>query len=138
MDMDVRLLRPREIRRATISMEIELATLRLAVEHGLENVTVEQIAEAAGISRRTFYRYFDTIDDIVCEMPRRALRRLSNAVTARPSSETVIEAFVNVVNDLSYTNEESEVQRLGFQVARQSPTAWWRAMARVETYTNES
>jgi AcrR family transcriptional regulator len=138
MDMDVRLLRPREIRRATISMEIELATLRLAVKHGLENVTVEQIADAAGISRRTFYRYFDTIDDIVCEMPRRALRRLSNAVTARPSSETVIEAFVNVVNDLSYTNEESEVQRLGFQVARQSPTAWWRAMARVETYTNES
>jgi AcrR family transcriptional regulator len=138
MDMEVARRRPREIRRATISMSIEMATLRLAVEHGLDNVTVEQIAEVAGISRRTFYRYFDTIDDILCEMPRRALRRLSNAIAARPPSETVIEAFCNVAYELTYTDEESEIQRLGFQAAQQSPTAWWRAMARVETATNES
>jgi AcrR family transcriptional regulator len=138
MNMEAGLRRPREIHRAAISMRIELAALKQAVNHGLEKVTVDQIAEAAGISRRTFYRYFETMDDILCEMPRRALRRLSNAVAARPASETVIEAFVNVAYELNYTDEESEIQRLGFQVAQQSPAAWWLAMARVETNTNEA
>ncbi|RII14182.1 Transcriptional regulator, TetR family [Streptomyces sp. YIM 130001] len=33
-------------------------TLDLVLEHGLAGVTVEDIAEAAGISRRTFFNYF--------------------------------------------------------------------------------
>jgi AcrR family transcriptional regulator len=125
-------------RRAAISMRIELATLQLGAANGLENVTVEQIAEAAGISRRTFYRYFDTIDDILCEMPRRSLRRMSDALAARPPSETLIEALVNMTHDLNKTKEEDHIQRLGFQVAQRSPNIWFRAMSRVQGSTNET
>ena len=129
---------PQAERRAVISMRIERATLELGAQHGLESLTVEQIADAAGISRRTFYRYFDTIDDILCEMPRRSLRRMSEALAARPASEPVMEALVNMTHDLNKTQEEEEIQLLGFQVAQRSPTTWFRAMSRVQGSTNET
>ena len=39
--------------------------LDLISQHGFDAITVTQIAEAAGTSRRTFFRYFDSKDDIV-------------------------------------------------------------------------
>ncbi len=36
------------------------AGLRLFLEHGFEATTLEAIAEAAGIARRTFFHYFDS------------------------------------------------------------------------------
>ncbi len=48
----------RERRRLATAREIQLATLKLAVQRGLEAVTTEEIAAAAGISTRTFFNYF--------------------------------------------------------------------------------
>lgn len=48
----------REKRRLETARDIQLVTLKLAVQHGLENVTTEEIAIAAGISTRTFFNYF--------------------------------------------------------------------------------
>lgn len=48
----------RERRRQQTAREIQLATLELAVRHGLENVTTEEIAASAGVSTRTFFNYY--------------------------------------------------------------------------------
>lgn len=48
----------RERRRQQTARDIQRATLELAVEQGLENVTTEEIAAAAGISTRTFFNYY--------------------------------------------------------------------------------
>lgn len=41
--------------------------LRLFDEQGYEATTIEQIAEAAGVSPSTFYRYFPTKEDVVVQ-----------------------------------------------------------------------
>lgn len=48
----------RERRRRETARDIQMVTLELAVQHGLENITTEDIAVAAGISTRTFFNYY--------------------------------------------------------------------------------
>lgn len=48
----------RQRRRQETAREIQMAALELAAQHGLENITTEQISEMAGVSTRTFFNYF--------------------------------------------------------------------------------
>src|SRR4051812_10158633 len=42
---------------------VERAALELFTRRGFENVTTDEVADAAGISRRTFFRYYGTKAD---------------------------------------------------------------------------
>jgi AcrR family transcriptional regulator len=58
-------LSPRERRRTRTMRDIQTEALGLFAEHGYEQTTIEQIADAADISPRTFFRYFPTKEDVV-------------------------------------------------------------------------
>lgn len=74
----------RERKRQETFERIAQASLRLFVEQGYEHTTLEQIAEAAGISRRTFFYYFKGKDDVLvglqCDGFVRALARIFEGV----------------------------------------------------------
>ena len=55
----------RERTRRAVHREIAEAGMALFLDQGFEETTVDQIAEAAGISRRSFFRYFATKEDVV-------------------------------------------------------------------------
>ncbi len=53
--------------RARGAVRVQLAELaiELFVEHGYDATTVDDIAAAAGVSKRSFFRYFPTKDDVL-------------------------------------------------------------------------
>ena len=86
-----------EKRRERIALHIERTALELIATEGPENVTVERIAAGAGISNRTFFRYFSSRDDVISALPQRLVEDLCLRVAARPVSESVLEAFTEAV-----------------------------------------
>ncbi|WGW04145.1 TetR/AcrR family transcriptional regulator [Tropicibacter oceani] len=48
----------RQRRRQETALQIQRATLELAMPNGLEGVTTDEIAAAAGVSTRTFFNYY--------------------------------------------------------------------------------
>ncbi|MCU1691565.1 MAG: hypothetical protein JWM64_656 [Frankiales bacterium] len=82
-----------ERRRRVIRREIEECGLELLAERGFDDVSIEDIAVAAGISPRTFFRYFATKDELVMAMPLRAAEAMCEAVAARPAGEGLLDAW---------------------------------------------
>jgi AcrR family transcriptional regulator len=76
-------------RHAQTRDDIVAAALTLFDEHGFGQVTMEDIARAAGVSRRTVYRRFPTKDHIVVEVPNRWLAAWDAAVATLPEAPPV-------------------------------------------------
>lgn len=67
--------------------------MTLFLERGFEETTIDQIAEAAGISRRSFFRYFATKEDVVLSGMLDHGHRLRAELAARPPEEGPWEAL---------------------------------------------
>jgi AcrR family transcriptional regulator len=63
----------RESKKARTAQAIVDAAMELSAGHRFADVSVEEIATAAGIGRRTFFRYFPTKEDVFLD-PRRVDR----------------------------------------------------------------
>jgi AcrR family transcriptional regulator len=83
----------RQRRRAVVADEIERVAIELFAQRGYTTVTVDDIAEACGISPRTFFRYFPAKADVVRAHQRRLFDRLERALAARPPTEGPVTAL---------------------------------------------
>lgn len=85
--------------------EIAQHALALFAARGFDDVTVDDIAAAAGVSRRTFFRYFDTKEDALLPGDASRLERLRDALRARPSAEGPFDAVRGAVLELAQDYE---------------------------------
>ncbi|MET9881428.1 TetR family transcriptional regulator [Actinacidiphila glaucinigra] len=73
--------------------EIYDTALRLFTEQGFEATTIDQIAREVGISRRSFFRYFGTKEDIICGDLDTIGPELAAALDAQPADTPVWQAL---------------------------------------------
>lgn len=79
----------RAIKAEAVTASIAAHALALFDEKGFDAVTVDDIAAASGISRRSFFRYFPTKEDVVVAGHAAFGERIIEAVKARPRDEDV-------------------------------------------------
>jgi len=96
-------------KKARTQQSIVDAAMRLFGQHGFGATTVDEIAAAAGVGRRTFFRYFPTKEDVILD-PRRLDRAFARAaLRERRARVDDVEHVMGVLQ---------EVQRRGFAVFR--------------------
>jgi AcrR family transcriptional regulator len=83
----------RERKKLATREALGAAAIRLALERGFDNLRVEDIAEAAGVSPRTFNNYFASREQAVCAVPGAHAERMAAALRARPVSEALLDAL---------------------------------------------
>src|SRR3954464_13992696 len=83
----------RETKKRETRAALSWAAIRLIVERGADNVLVEDIAAAAGVSPRTFNNYFSSKGEAVASRHLDRCLRMAQDLRARPASEPRGEAI---------------------------------------------
>lgn len=95
---------------ATSREELELIALELFAERGFDQTTVDDVAEAAGIGRRTFFRYFASKNDVVWGDFEGALEHLRAELGAVPSAVPLMEGIAGAVKAFNQLPRGAEKQ----------------------------
>jgi AcrR family transcriptional regulator len=87
----------RDRQRAQIRADIRRAAFRLFIERGYDAVTTEEIASAAGVSARTFFRYVPTKEELLLAPVRHGGTAIVGLLEQRPAAEPPDVALINAI-----------------------------------------
>lgn len=87
---------------ATSPRELELIALRLFRDVGFEETTVDHIAAEAGVSSRTFFRYFDTKADVLWHAFDTEVHALRQSLADVPQDVDPLEAIRRAVVSVNH------------------------------------
>lgn len=126
--------------RETKQLLVEVA-FDLFVEEGFANVSMEEVAQAAGVSRSTLYRRFPTKEAVVLEVPRRWLAAFDDAFGALPPDASLRDAVNGTTLAVAaHIDRHQDVVRTAYEILGRSPslqqsglatTAWLRRIVEV-------
>ena len=121
--------------RAEVRRELVAAAVRLFRTRGYEETTVDDIAAAAGVGRRTFFRYFPSKEDAISPDHEVGLARIAEvfatAHATEPTSTLVVRAGETVFQ-LYADDPELSVER--FRLTHEVAALRDRESARVDHY----
>ncbi len=86
----------RERKKVATRLAIHEAALRLVSDRGLDSVSVDDIAERADVSPRTFFNYFPSKDDAVLGLDPDVAVHQADAFRERPADESPVQALRSV------------------------------------------
>src|SRR5438445_5798722 len=114
-----------ETRRALAS-----AALHLAAERGPDQVTIEDIAETADVSVRTFFNYFSSKEEAIIGWDPDGRAEVAAKLLGRPAEEPPLVAMRNVVHDLIHGAPEwADERALRHRLVREYPSLLPRHLA---------
>lgn len=109
----------RDRQRAQIRADIRRAAFRLFIERGYDAVTTEEIATAAGVSARTFFRYVPAKEELLLAPVRHGGAAIVNLLERRPAGEPPDVALSNAIigRTRSFDRADTEDWRRALLVA---------------------
>lgn len=99
---------PEILSRSPAKVEILVNSLLVFIEHGITEVTVQDLLDAAGISRRTFYKYFRNKIDVLESLYKLAVdvmvvrykTRIAQASTVTQVAKVLVDVYFEYHRDL--------------------------------------
>ena len=103
----------RERKKLRTREQITEAAIALFADRGFEGTTVDDIAAAADVSRRTFFRYFARKEDVILAWKRETAQELREALAARPADESPLDAVEGALTAVARSYGERRELTLG-------------------------
>lgn len=123
---------------STSHAELSHVALELFIERGFDETTIDDIAAAAGIGRRTFFRYFSSKNDLPWGEFELLLSKMRRYLAAMPGGLPIVDALRQAVIEFNhFPPEEVAYHRRRMQLLLTVPSlvahstlryAAWRAV----------
>ncbi|MET8873994.1 TetR family transcriptional regulator [Nocardia sp. NPDC004604] len=110
----------REKEKARLRRELIETALRLFERQGFEQTTVQQIADAVQVSRRTFHRHFPSKMAVVFAHEEDLMTQLLSALEHRPVTESALTAMRSAIQELLLDESEAALRRHQADTARRA------------------
>jgi len=102
--------------------EISRQAMKLFIHNGFDQTTIEQIVDPLGVSKRTFFRYFDTKEDLIFAWYEELTGELVQSLDSRPSNEAPFEAVCQALRSLlRYYDGDPKWALAMLKLAKQTP-----------------
>ncbi len=102
----------REANKARTRAAVIAAATTLIQSERMESITAEQVADAAGISRRTFFNYFPSVEAVFASQAQEVIEDLRQALAARPRQESLIDSAHAVIAATFTVEALAEAERM--------------------------
>jgi len=114
----------REQKQEVVRDALYAAAIELFAKKGFDETTLEEVAKTAGVSRRTFFRYFDSKDDLLSFPLVSFATILVDAVRSSPASHSPLQITQDaVLAGVRYTSEIEARTRQVIRISMHSTAA---------------
>jgi TetR/AcrR family transcriptional regulator, regulator of mycofactocin system len=107
-------------RRRLMEDELIAVARRLFEQRGFDSVSVDEIAVAAGVSNRTFYRYFPAKEEVAVRATERTVEQFAGALAGRLPGQSPLDAIYELLTSRDTEMDEEYVAWLN--IASASPS----------------
>jgi AcrR family transcriptional regulator len=106
----------RERKRLETHARIQAEGLRLFLDRGFEATTLDEVAQAADVSRRTLLNYFGSKEEIVFSAKAGFPQMVADAIAARPAEEPLLDMVENAFLDLARQPRSEETKAVAILI----------------------
>jgi AcrR family transcriptional regulator len=121
----------RERKRQQTRERLTRVAMALFLDRGFEATTLDDIAAAADVSRRSFFHYFSSKEDVVFAWQEDSITALIAAIAARPANESMLAAAENAISAMVRQLEPGEALAMA-RLKRDNPALQARDQVKYE------
>jgi AcrR family transcriptional regulator len=128
----------REKKKIEIRREISRIGIELFLKNGFEATTVDDIVGPLGIAKRTFFRYFDSKEDVVFAWYEELTSELVSTLKSRPAEETPLKAVCEtMLSLLQYYDSDIKWAKSMVRLSSETPNLIGKSFQKKAIWVNE-